>query len=112
MAYNSKLYSANEGQYLFDFTLRGIVFFIKLTVKTLLYLPHLFTSYLVATKLLDRQSSGLVWITVILIVSYFNYLLFLFFKAMKGSGIEKTSCGFPSFSLPYFTAAFFLLGSS
>src|SRR2546428_5166380 len=55
-------YGYNDGQHLFDFTLRGLLIFLKLALKTLIYLPHLFTAYLLATKLLDKQNSGLVWV--------------------------------------------------
>jgi hypothetical protein len=74
-------YGYNDSQHLFDFTLKGLWIFLKLALKAVLYLPHLFTACLLATKLLDRHSNGLVWASAILFLSYVVFLLFCLLKA-------------------------------
>jgi hypothetical protein len=81
MAFYPKYYYKNENQHLFDVYLNGLWFFLKLFLKGLLYLPHLVSAYLIATLLLDRGDSGLVWIPMILLLSYLIHLLFQLFKA-------------------------------
>jgi hypothetical protein len=69
-----------QEQYLFDQNLRGIWFFLSLLFKALLYLPHLIFSYLITSTILDKQSSGLTWVSSIILTSYIIHHLFLLFK--------------------------------
>lgn len=82
MAYFPGYYAANDGQYLFNTHLRGLWLFCQLAVKALLSLPHLFTAYLLVANILDRQMSGVVWVSIILLVSYLLSLLFHLLKAV------------------------------
>jgi len=82
MAIYEKYTAWNEGQSLFDTTLRGLWFFAKLAFKLLIYFPLVFTGYIIATKFLDKQSSGILWITIILLIAYAVYLFIYFLKGV------------------------------
>ena len=72
----------NEGQSLFDNTIRGLWFFIKLSFKLLIYLPLIFTGYIIASQFLTKQAHGILWIGTILLIAYFIYLFMYFLKGI------------------------------
>jgi hypothetical protein len=69
-----------QEQFLFDQNLRGIWLFLSLLFKALLNLPHLIFSYLITSTILDKQSSGLTWVSSIILTSYIIHRLFLLFR--------------------------------
>src|SRR5436309_362501 len=81
MAIYEKYIVWNEGQSLFDTTIKGLWFFIKLAFKLLIYFPLVFTGYIIAAKLLDKNAHGLLWIGTIV---FFAYLIYLFLYFLKG----------------------------
>ena len=72
----------NEGQSLFDTTVRGLWFFVKLAFKVLIYFPLIFTGYIIAAKFLDKQTSGILWIGTIMFIAYVLYLFIYFMKGV------------------------------
>ena len=49
----------NEGQSLFDATIRGLWFFIKLAFKLMIYFPLIFVGYIIASQFLNKQAHGI-----------------------------------------------------
>gem|GEM_PF-1098897 len=82
MAIYEKYTALNEGQSLFDTTLRGLWFFAKLAFKLLIYLPLVFTGYIIAAKFLDKEASAILWIGTILFIAYVLYLFLYFLKGV------------------------------
>lgn len=81
MAIYEKYPAVNEGQYLFDTSIKGLWFFIKLAFKLFIYFPLVFIGYLIAAKFLDKNAHGLLWFTAI---AFFAYLIYLFLYFLKG----------------------------
>ena len=82
MAVYEKYIMVNEGQSLFDTTIFGLWFFLKLAFKLLIYFPLVFTGYIIATKFLDKQAHGILWIGTILFMAYVIYLFLYFLKGI------------------------------
>ncbi len=82
MAVYEKYAIGNEGQSLFDTTIFGLWFFLKLAFKLLIYFPLVFTGYIIATKLLDKQAHGILWVGTILFMAYVIYLFLYFLKGI------------------------------
>jgi hypothetical protein len=82
MAVYEKYNVWNEEQSLFATTLRGLWWFIKLTFKLLVYLPLIFTGYLIATKFLDPKANGILWIGTTLLIACALYLFMYFLKGI------------------------------
>lgn len=82
MAIYEKYTAWNEGQSLFDTTLNGLWFFIKLAFKLLIYFPLVFTAYIIATKFLYKQADAFLWIGTILLIAYTLYLFTYFLKGV------------------------------
>src|SRR5258706_13615966 len=70
----------NEGQYLFDFMLKGFLFILKNAFKILIYSPFLIAAYLISKSFLDRNDHALLWLTMILIFSFALFMLFTYLK--------------------------------
>jgi len=66
MAVYEKYARGNEGQSLFDTTIFGLWFFLKLAFKLLIYFPLVFTGYIITTKFLDKHAHGILWMGTIL----------------------------------------------
>ena len=82
MAIYGKYTMWNEGQSLFDTTINGLWYFIKLAFKLLVYLPLVFTGYIIASQFLSKQAHGMLWIATILLIAYLMYLFMYFLKGI------------------------------
>jgi hypothetical protein len=82
MALYEKYSFWDEGQSLFDTTIRGLWWFMKLALKLLVYFPLVFVGYIVAAKFLDKQTNGIFWIATILSIVFVIYLLIYFIKGI------------------------------
>ena len=79
----------NEGQHLFDFVLRGFLFFLKNAFRALIYSPFLIAAYLVSELFLNRNDHALLWLTMILIFSFALFILFTYLKKVMARLREK-----------------------
>src|SRR6266542_5352116 len=82
MPFYEKYAMWNEGQSLFDNTIRGLWFFLKLAFKLLIYLPLIFTGYIIASQFLSKQAHVILWIATISLIAYFIYLFIYFLKGI------------------------------
>ena len=72
----------SSGQYLFGRCLNGIFIAFKLLFRAVIYSPLLITGYFIATKILSKEDSGLIWLGLVLVFAFFIYLFLFFLKGM------------------------------
>lgn len=80
----------NSEQYLFDRNLGGLWGFGKLLFRTLLYLPLLFTGYVLSDLVLNKEEAAVLWMTSVV---GFAFALFLFLYVLKGMIVALQKAG-------------------
>lgn len=75
-----KRIAASDGQFLFDYNLRGLAFFAQLAFALLIFSPILFTGYWIAGKFVSPKSPGHVWMIASLVFAGLIYALLLILK--------------------------------
>ncbi|WP_207515982.1 hypothetical protein [Longitalea luteola] len=72
----------NSEQYLFDRNLGGLWMIGKLLLETFLYLPLLFTGYLLSDLLLNKEEAAVLWMTTTAIFAVAHFFFIYFLKGM------------------------------
>ena len=73
---------SDDGQILFNRTLFAFALTIKVILKTIVYSPLIFLSWLITKQLLTANTDKLIWIGLMLIFSVVFYFIIYFLKGM------------------------------